>query len=146
MRRIRLIPIIVLLLSIQVVFADVPTVTSIEVEAVTEGSTVTVTVRHSGPSSTHYVSKIEIRSGDDVQEFKLDPQSDTIFTEELSVAASSVVEVRAYCILHGWSGWVSSSGEEPDTIVDETGSGIPGYPLASIGLGLVLASIRRRDW
>ncbi len=109
MRKIGLILIALSILSIgvSVVSADVPSITSLEVKAATDGRTLGITVRHSSPSNIHYISKLEVKVGDNVEVVELNPQSTTSFTEEVSIATSGSVEVRAYCTLHGWSSWAS---------------------------------------
>ena len=130
-------------LSACMVSADVPTVTDIQVESATDGNTLTITIRHSGPSSAHYVDTIEVKIGEDVDVFELESQSMVTFTEEVEVAGDPV-EVRAYCTLHGWSAWkeVESDTVEPPE-QDEPNGGIPGFPLLAVGLGL--AWVLRRD-
>jgi len=130
-------------LAICMVSADVPTVTEIQVEASTDGNILTISIRHSGPSSAHYVNKIEVKIGEDVEVFELETQSETTFTEEIDVTGEPV-EVRAYCTLHGWSAWKeveSDSAEPPEP--EEPSGGIPGFPILAAGLGLALAL--RRD-
>ncbi|MBE0633012.1 hypothetical protein IH574_00445, partial [Candidatus Bathyarchaeota archaeon] len=107
-----LIALSILSLGVSVVSADVPNVTSLGVEVATDGRTLSITVRHSSPSNIHYISKLEVKVGDNVEVVDLDPQSTTSFTEEVSIATSGRVEVRAYCTLHGWSSW-ASLGETP---------------------------------
>jgi desulfoferrodoxin (superoxide reductase-like protein) len=132
-------------LGVSVVSADVPTVTSIGVTTSTDGRTLTITVRHSGPSSIHYVSKLEVKVGEDVKVVELEPQTTAIFTDEVNVASSGAVEARAFCTLHGWSAWASLGGDSPDT--PNPSGGIPGFSLVSIGLGLtILAVLRKRGW
>ena len=129
--------------AVCLVLADVPSVTDIQVESTTERNSVNITVRHNGPTSNHYVSRIEVRIGEDVEVFELDPQDAVTFTEEYEVTGE-VVEVRAYCNLHGWSSWkeVESDTAEPP-VSDEPSGGIPGFPLVAVGLGL--AYVLSRD-
>lgn len=122
-------------MGVTTVVADVPTVTNLGVTVETGGRTLTITVRHSNPSNTHYVSELEVKVGDDSLIVELTPQSASAFTEEVDINVTGDVQVRAYCTLHGWSKWVSLDGDS-DT-VDETGGGIPGFPLLALGLGLV---------
>jgi desulfoferrodoxin (superoxide reductase-like protein) len=130
-------------LAVCMVSADVPTVTDIQVESTTDGDILTISIRHSGPSSAHYVDKIEVKIGEDVEVFELENQSETTFTEEIDVTGEPV-EVRAYCTLHGWSAWKeveSDTVEAPEQ--EEPSGGIPGFPLLAVGLGLAL--VLRRD-
>lgn len=130
-------------LGASIVFADVPTVTDIQVESTTDGNTLSVRIRHSGPSSIHYVDKIEVKIGEDIEVFELEPQSGTTFTEEIEVIGDPV-EVRAYCTLHGWSSWKEVEVDTADPPEQEEPSGgIPGFPLLAVGLGLAL--VLRRD-
>ena len=125
------------------VSGDVPTVTDIQIESISDGNLLNITIRHSGPSFAHYVDKIEVRIGENVEVFELDTQSETVFDEEIEVAGNPV-EVRAYCTLHGWSAWkeVEADVAEPPE-AEEPSGGIPGFPLIAVGLGLAL--VLRRD-
>ena len=138
-----LVTLILFSLGASIVFADVPTVTDLQVESSTDENTLTITVRHSGPSSIHYVDKIEVKIGDDVDLFELEPQDAVTFTEEIEVSGV-IFEVRAYCTLHGWSAWreVDADGaESPES--DEPSGGIPGFPLLAVSLGLATWVLRR---
>jgi desulfoferrodoxin (superoxide reductase-like protein) len=143
MRKIGLILIILSLFAMRVntVTADVPTVTSLAVTEKTDGRSLTITVRHNGPTSIHYVSELEIKVGEETKVVGLDPQSTTAFTEEVTIAATGDVQVRAYCTLHGWSSWASLGGDSDP--VDEPSGGILGFPLLALGLGLALYTLRR---
>lgn len=145
MRKLGLVLLLMLsMLSIQLVNADVPTVTSLEITTATEGDTLSVTIRHSGPTNNHYVSNVEVKIGENVEEFELDPQSTVIFTEEFTIPDDGAVEVRAFCNLHGWSDWVSSEVEtEEPVLIDEEPSGIPGFPLVAVGFGLAALMLNR---
>lgn len=67
------------------------------------------------------------------------------FTETYDIPEDELFEVRAFCNLHGWSPWVSIQAEaEEQTGGESTDSGIPGFPLVAVGLGLAL--VLRRDW
>lgn len=133
-----------LMFGINVVNADVPTVTDIGVTVETDGRTLTITVRHSSPSNIHYVSEIEVKVGEDTMVVELDPQTDTSFIEEVDVEASGNIQVRAYCTLHGWSGWASLGGASDP--VDDTSGGISGFPFISIIIGFsVLVLIHKRN-
>ncbi|MFC1803617.1 hypothetical protein ACFL0D_06590 [Thermoproteota archaeon] len=141
MRKIGLILIILSLFmtGINIVSADIPMVINLDVTDTTDGRTLSITVRHNSPSNSHYVSELEVKVGEDTTTIELDPQSGTVFTEETSIASTGDVQVRAYCTLHGWSGWMSP-GEEPEP---EPSGGIPGFPLLALGFGLAIYALRR---
>ena len=125
--------------GINVVSADIPMVINLDVTDTADGRTLSITVRHNSPSNSHYVSELEVKVGEDITTIELDPQSGTVFTEETSIASTGDVQVRAYCTLHGWSGWMSP-GEEPEP---EPSGGIPGFPLLALGFGLAIYALRR---
>ncbi len=134
-------------LGVNSVLADVPTVTDISAATSTDARTLTISVRHSSPSSIHYISKLEVKVGTDVMVVDLNPQTTTNFTEEVEVAISGAVEVRAFCTLHGWSAWTALDEGSTGDPVDQPSGGIPGFSLVSIGLGFTaLALLRRRGW
>jgi desulfoferrodoxin (superoxide reductase-like protein) len=125
--------------GINIVSADIPMVINLDVTDTTDGRTLSITVRHNSPNNNHYVSELEVKVGEDTTIIELDPQSETAFTEETSIASTGDVQVRAYCTLHGWSGWMSP-GEEPEP---EPSSSIPGFPLLTLGFGLATYALRR---
>ena len=143
MRRIALTLLVATLFSLglNAALADVPTVTDLQVETTAEGNTATATIRHSGPTGIHYVSKLEVRIGDDIEVISLEPQSSVSFTETFNVSNSEGFDVRAYCTLHGWSAWKSIASDSPEP-VDEPSGGIPGFSLLAIGLGLAALLLR----
>ena len=126
------------LLSVTTVRADVPSVLQISVV----GDKTIAEIRHSAPSSSHFVETVEVRIGDNVYEIDLDPQTETVF--EVDILFDDVdltyFEVRAKCITHGWSNWTSFGVEEP---TDDRG-GIPGFPLLSVLAGVALLMLLQR--
>jgi hypothetical protein len=122
--------------------ADIPMIINLDITDTTDGRTLSITVRHNNPSNNHYVSELEVKVGEDTTTIELDPQSGTVFSEETSIASTGDVQVRAYCTLHGWSGWMSP-GEEPEP---EPSGGIPGFPLLALGFGLAIYAFRARNF
>jgi hypothetical protein len=139
MRKIGLILIILSLFitGINIVSADIPLVINLDITDTTDGRTLSITVRHNNPNNNHYVSELEVKVGEDTTTIELDPQSSTVFTEETGITSTGDVQVRAYCTLHGWSGWMKP-GEEP-----EPSGSIPGFPLLALGFGLATYALRR---
>jgi desulfoferrodoxin (superoxide reductase-like protein) len=131
--------------SIAMVSANVPTVKNIEAATSGDGRVLTITISHSNPSSTHYVSKLEIKVGDNTETVNLDPQSTETFTVEVNVPASGSVEVRAFCTLHGWSSW-AALGDGSQSSTGGSGGGISGFPFVSLVIGVILSMflLRRR--
>ena len=142
-----LIPLILFSLGINAAWANVPSVTKLEATTTTDGRTLSITISHSSPTNVHYVSKLEVKVGEDVAVIELNPQSTTSFTEQVDVGSTGTVQVRAYCTLHGWSTWASLSEGTPEPPVDEPSNGVPGFYLAFIGLGLAGYTLyKRRSW
>ena len=114
------------LLSVTIVRADIPSVLQIKVV----NSKIIVEIRHSSPSSSHYVETVEVLVGDAVYVIELDPQSEVVFKDEvvLDEVDLTYFEVRAKCITHGWSNWTSYGIEDPT----EDAGGIPGFPALSV--------------
>lgn len=131
------------MMGINTAYANVPSVTNLKVSVETQGRTLTITVTHSDPSNNHYISKIEVKVGEDTMVVELGPQSTSVFTEEVDIATSGDVQVRAYCIVHGWSSWASLGGDSDP--VDEPNGGIPGFQIPVIGLGIALFTYLRRE-
>jgi desulfoferrodoxin (superoxide reductase-like protein) len=126
--------------GIDVAFADIPLVINLDITDTTDGRALSITVRHNSPSNSHYVSELEVKVGEEIMTIELDSQSGAVFTEETRIDSTGDVQVRAYCTIHGWSGWMAP-GEEP-----EPSGGILGYPLLSVlgGLATVLYLNNRR--
>ena len=118
-----------------VIYANVPTVLSLEEVRRGDDDVLVIEVSHSSPSPTHYIDSVEVEVGE---------QSATVITvEHVLESPGATVRVRAHCNLHGWSQW-TQLGEEP---TDE-GEGIPGFGYVAILIGLtaylVTTRIRRR--
>lgn len=98
------------------VLADVPTVESIEPWTSETDNILNITVRHSSPTSSHYVDKVEIDIDGAVNNVDLTPQSKVTFVVQYNmgeVVDTPTVQARSHCTLHGWSGW-SESVEIPE--------------------------------
>ncbi len=129
---------LVSLLSVTIVRADVPSVLQINV---VDGKII-AEIRHASPSFSHYVETVEMRIDGEVYTINLDPQSEVVFEVEIVLDDVDLTyfEVRAKCISHGWSNWVSYGVEEP---TDDAG-GIPGFPVLSILAGVALVMLMQR--
>ena len=121
---------ILLMINIQLVSANVPQVTNLEVTVETDGRVLTVTVNHLSPTSVHYIDKLEVDVGGSVQTIELSPQDSNTFTETVSIASTGDVQVRAHCTVHGWSSWAVLGGGQ-----GTQSNGVPGFPLLSLFLG-----------
>ena len=126
------------MLSVTIVRADVPSVLQINVVE----DKIMVEIRHSSPSSSHYVETVEVRIDGEVYEIELDPQTETVFEVEIMLDDVDLTyfEVRAKCISHGWSNWSSYGVEESS---DNPG-GIPGFPLLSELAGVTLLMLLQK--
>jgi desulfoferrodoxin (superoxide reductase-like protein) len=128
-----------------VIYANVPTVLSLEEVRRGNDDVLVIEVSHSSPSSTHYIDSVEVEVGEQIYTIEdLGEQSSTVITvEHVLESPGAAVRVRAHCNLHGWSQW-TQLGEEP---ADE-GGGIPGFGDVAILIGLtaylVAVSIRRQ--
>jgi hypothetical protein len=131
------------LFPLSVVNADVPNILEIDITVGKNETSIIVEVRHSSPTSKHFVDSIEIRIDDGVEKvFSQEPQSSTRFNIEITHDSSvEKIEVRAHCTTHGWSKW-STFTEEPEK---EEPKGLPGFPFVSIILGLLLSLIILRN-
>ncbi len=118
-----------------VVHGDVPTVISVEEVGCGDDDVLVIEIRHSSPSSSHYVDSFEVEVGEEVYTIEdLGGQSATVFTvEHVLGSPDNDVRVRAHCNIHGWSQW-AQLGEEPT----DTDGGIPGFGYAAILLGFTL--------
>ena len=125
------------MLGITTVSANVPTLKNIDPKTSGDGRVLTITISHSSPSNVHYVSKLEVKVGDNTQTVNLDPQSKETFTVDVNVSATGSVEVRAFCTIHGWSSWAALRGSAPSP--GEPGGGIPGFPFVSLAVGLIVS-------
>lgn len=94
--------------QIQPVLADVPSVLGIEPWTSGTDTVLNITVRHSFPTSSHYVNKVEVETDENVIGVDLTPQSTVTFVVQYNmgeVADTPTVEARAHCNLHGLSSW-----------------------------------------
>ena len=125
------------LLPTLIVYADVPTVVELVLEIRGEDTVLVIRVRHSSPSQTHYVDEIEVEVDGKVEKIERDSQSATTFTVEHTVDSKAAdLRVRAHCTNHGWSRWKSLTDEPSGG-----GGGIPGFPVESTAIGLVIGVV-----
>lgn len=131
------------LTPLAVVRGDVPTVISVEEVRRGDDNVLVIEIRHSSPSSSHYVDSFEVEVGEEVYTVEdLGGQSTTVFTvEHILGSPEADVRVRAHCNVHGWSQWTRFSEEPADT-----DGGIPGFGYAAtlIGLTVYLLVARHR--
>lgn len=90
------------------VLADVPSVLSVDPWTDGTETILNITVRHFGPTSSHYIDTIQVDIDGTVENVNLDPQSTNPFVMQYSmgdVSSEPSVRVRAHCNLHGWGSW-----------------------------------------
>jgi len=96
-----------------------------------------ITVRHSSPTSSHYVNEVEVDVDGAVHDLDLAPQSTETFVVQYNMGElvdEPTVRARAHCTIHGWSSW-SNSEKVSDS------SSIPLLPILAIVLVLAIVSI-----
>ncbi len=123
--------------QIHPVLADVPSVSSLEPWTSGTGTILNITVRHSSPTSSHYVNKVEVDVDGAVHDIDLTPQSTVTFVAQYNLgelADEPTVRARAHCTIHGWSSWSNS-----DQLSDS--SSIPLLPILAIVSVLAIAAI-----
>ncbi len=123
--------------QIHPVLADVPSVLSIEPWASGTDTILNITVRHSSPTSSHYVNEVEVDVDGAVQDVNLTPQSTVTFVVQYNVGQTSeepTVRARAYCTIHGWSSWSNS-----EQVSDSSSTSL--LPILGIVSGLAIVSI-----
>ncbi len=97
--------------QIRVVFADVPSVLGIKQWASGTDTILNITVRHSSPTSSHYVNEVEVDLDGTVHDINLTSQSTVTFVVQSNmgeIAEEPTVRARAYCTIHRWSSWSNS--------------------------------------
>ena len=90
------------------VYADVPGIVNIEPWISGTETTLNITIRHSSPTSSHYIDLIQVDIDGIVNDLNLVPQSANPFIVEYSLGelgGEPSVRVRPHCNLHGWGGW-----------------------------------------
>lgn len=123
--------------QIHPVLADVPSVLSIERWTSGTETILNITVRHSSPTNSHYVNKVEVDVDGAVHDIDLAPQSTVTFVVQYNMgelADAPMVRARAHCTIHGWSSW-SNSEQVSDS------SSIPLLPILAIVSVLAIVSI-----
>ncbi|UCE16085.1 MAG: hypothetical protein JSV12_00225 [Candidatus Bathyarchaeota archaeon] len=123
--------------QIHPVLADVPSVLSLEPWTSGTDTILNITVRHSSPTSSHYVNKVEVDVDGAVHNIGLTSQSTVTFVVQYNLgelADEPMVRARAHCTIHGWSSWSNS-----DQVSDS--SSIPLLPILAIVSVLAIVSI-----
>lgn len=117
---------LIFIASTTIVLADVPTVLDIEATKEGDNTVLEIEIRHSDPTSTHYIDVIEVEVNERLDRVDgLDPQTTTIFTynHDIGTVEYEAVRVRAHCNLHGWSSW-TAMGAPPEPPFLETPLGL----------------------
>lgn len=90
------------------VLADVPTVVSIEAWTSGTDTILNITVRHSSPTSSHYMDIVEIDIDGTVETVNFSPQSTVTFVVQFNMGReidAPEIIARVHCTPHGWSSW-----------------------------------------
>jgi desulfoferrodoxin (superoxide reductase-like protein) len=129
---------ITLILPSVAVFADVPSVISI-IRRTENGKTIIdVKVSHSNPSSSHFISQINIDL-DGVSKIFTDlpkaTTSEATFSLDIGTANPKTIKAQAVCNLHG----PGSFFVEGASTGGSGGGGIPSYPIEGTFVGILLA-------
>jgi len=130
--------IFVSLLPVIISYANVPSMLNIKIEISGDSTILLLEVAHSNPTSIHFVNVVEVEIGDELSSLTLEPQTSGTFTVEVETdSIPETLRARAKCTTHGWSQWRRfTTGTD-----NGSGSGIPGFPMESILLGLITALI-----
>ena len=128
------------------IYANVPTLLSLELETRGEATFLLLEVSHSNPTSTHFVSTAEIEVGDkSVIHLDLVSQTEKTFTIEVELESKTEgIRARVSCTNHGWSSWRAFSEDS-----NGKGGGIPGFSIGAVtagifAVGLLLWHSRKR--
>ena len=87
--------------------ADVPTLLNIEPWISGTETILNITVRHSAPTSSHYINIIQVDVEGTVNDVNLNSQSINPFIVQYNMGeliSEPSVRTRAHCNLHGWGG------------------------------------------
>ena len=124
-----------------VIYANVPTVLSLEEARRGDDDVLIIEVSHGSPSSSHYIDSIEVEVDGEVFTIEdLGEQSGTVFTVEHILESSGTgIRVRAHCNLHGWSQWTQLGEDTTDQ-----GRDIPGFSYAALFIGLMVSFLFAR--
>lgn len=90
------------------VYADVPSILNVEPFISGSETILNITVRHAGPTSSHYINTIQVEIDGTVNDLNLDPQTTHPFTVQYNMGelnSEPSVRVRAHCNVHGYSSW-----------------------------------------
>ena len=103
--------IIIPVMFLSPVYADVPSIFSIEPWTSGSETILNITIRHSSPTGSHYVDLIQVDIEGIVNDVGLNSQSASPFVAEYNIGeliGEPSVKVRAHCNLHGWGSWSTS--------------------------------------
>ena len=133
-KRIFLALLLVVLLSSPniVVHANVPSVMSITRRTVGSNTIIDVKVSDSDPSSSHYISQINLDLDGTTKSFTDFTKATTIeatYSCNITSTNPKTVKAQAVCIIHGAGAFYTEGGTG--------GGGIPAYPCESIILGVL---------
>ena len=93
------------------VYADVPSILNVEHSIDGTDIILNITVRHSGPTSNHYINSVQVEIDGVINTINLNQQTTEIFTVQYNMGelnSELSIRVRAHCIIHGYSSWSTS--------------------------------------
>ena len=118
-----------------IVYADVPSVISVTRRNERGNLLIDVRVRHADPSTSHYISQVNVDLDGTVKTFTDLVKATTVeatYTINLGSVNPTLVKAQSVCIIHGAGAYFSETGSGGST------GGIPSYPYESIIAGLLL--------
>lgn len=85
------------------VYADVPIILNVEPWINGTDTVLNITVRHLGPTSSHYINTVEVEIDGVINNLNLNPQTTDTFTVQYNMGelnSELSVRVRAHCVVH----------------------------------------------
>jgi len=119
------------------VLADVPSTISITRRSEGGNTIIDVKVRHADPSTSHYISQINLDLDGTVKSFTGLPKAtaaEAIYSLNIGPVSPKAVKAQAVCNLHGAGSYYSEAG----TNGTGGGVGIPAYLIGALVIGALL--------
>lgn len=121
-----------------IVYGNVPTVLTITRRTESGNTLIDVKVSHADPTTSHYISQINLDLDGVIKSFTDLPKATTVeatYTLNLGTTSPKTIKAQAICNIHGPSSWFTEGGTSGTT----SSGGVPSYPIEAIIDGMIIA-------
>jgi desulfoferrodoxin (superoxide reductase-like protein) len=133
---------VTLVIPTAIVYGNVPTVLTITRRTEGGNTLADVKVSHADPTTSHYISQINLDLDGVIKSFTDLPKATTVeatYTLNLGTTSPKTIKAQAVCNIHGPSLWFTEGGTSNAGGSTQSSGGIPSYPIEATISGIITA-------